>query len=219
MSASTRGESPETATPVGESLRRVAAFGAVLEVAVLCLGILGLIIATPALRPWLAVLSGINAELGEMSLESLNGINPIDIVVLALAATTFAGFWPGPGRPHKLWMGLAILLPLAGIAVLLVTNLQGRSGLMGGGFVMSLLLLGDRPFRPLGYLGLVANLVLFAGDFATTGAGSALIASLIAVGYVMLLIWFAWIAACFLSPGTCATTGDPPPSQTFHAIR
>jgi len=99
-------------------------------------------------------------------------------------------------------MGLASLLPLAGIAVLFATNLQGRSGLMGGGLVLSVLLLGDRTFRPLGYLGAVANLLLLAGDFATSGAGSPLVASLIAVGYVMLLVWFVWIAVWFLRPGT-----------------
>jgi hypothetical protein len=150
------------------------------------------------------VLFEINAQLGEMSLESLSGINPIDIVVLALAATTYAGFWPGPARPHKRWMGLAILLPLAGIALLFATNLQGRSGLMGGGLVLSVLLIGDRTLRPLGYLGAVANLLLLAGDFATSGAGSALVASLIAAGYVMLVVWFAAIAAWFLKPGTFA---------------
>jgi hypothetical protein len=96
-------------------------------------------------------------------------------------------------------MGLASLLPLAGIAVLFATNLQGRSGLMGGGLVFSVLLLGDRTFRPLGYLG-VTNLLLLAGDFATSGAGSTLVAGLIAVGYVMLVVWFAWIAVWFLRP-------------------
>ena len=52
---------------------------------------LGFVIATPDLRLWVAVLFGISAELGEVSLESLGGINPIDIVVFALAATTVAG--------------------------------------------------------------------------------------------------------------------------------
>jgi hypothetical protein len=199
MSTRSRGALLDTPA-LGESLRRVGAISAVLEVAALSFGILGLVVATPVLRLWLASLFGINAELGAMSLESLSGIRLIDIVVLALAALTFAGFWPGPGKPHKLWMDLAILLPLAGIAVLFATNLFGRSGLMGGGLVLSVLLLGDRMLRPLGYLGVVANVLLLTGDFATSGVGSALVASVIAVGYVMLLVWFAWIAARFLRP-------------------
>jgi hypothetical protein len=132
-------------------------------------------------------------------MDALSVITAVDIVALALAAVAFAGFWPGPGKPHRIWMGLAILLPLAGIAVLLATGLQGRSGLMGGGIVLSVLLIGGRPFRPLGYVGAMANLLLFVGDFATTGASAVLVASLVAVGYVLLVIWFAWIAWFLIS--------------------
>jgi hypothetical protein len=96
-------------------------------------------------------------------------------------------------------MGLAILLPLAGIAVLLGTGLQGRSGLMGSGLVLSVLLIGNRTFRSLGYLGGVANLLLLIGDFATFGTGSALVASLVAFGYVLLIVWFASIAWLLMS--------------------
>ena len=85
----------------------------------------GLLHRDAALRPRLGVLFGSKAELGEMSLESLSGINTTDIVVFALAATTFARLLAGAGRPRKLWMGLAILLPLAGIAVLFATSLHG----------------------------------------------------------------------------------------------
>jgi hypothetical protein len=183
----------------GESLRRLGGVAAALEATVLCVGIIALIVASPVLQPWLAVLFGINAGLDGMSMDALSVITAVDIVALALAAVAFAGFWPGPGKPHRIWMGLAILLPLAGIAVLLATGLQGRSGLMGGGIVLSALLIGGRPFRPLGYLGAVANLLLLVGDFATTGARAVLVASLVAVGYVLLVIWFAWIAWFLIS--------------------
>jgi hypothetical protein len=183
----------------GESLRRLGGVAAALEATVLCVGIIALIVASPVLQPWLAVLFGINAGLDGMSMDALSVITAVDIVALALAAVAFAGFWPGPGKPHRIWMGLAILLPLAGIAVLLATGLQGRSGLMGGGIVLSVLLIGGRPFRPLGYVGAMANLLLFVGDFATTGASAVLVASLVAVGYVLLVIWFAWIAWFLMS--------------------
>jgi hypothetical protein len=183
-----------TSTIAGESFRRLGGVAAALEATVLSVGVVGLIVASPVLQPWLAVLFGINAALAGLSMDALSVISAIDIVVLALAVLAFAGFWPGPGKPHRIWMGLAILLPLAGIAVLLATGLQGRSGLMGGGIVLSVLLVGSRTFRPLGYLGGAANLLLLVGDFSTSGARSALVASLVAVGYVLLVIWFAWIA-------------------------
>jgi hypothetical protein len=188
-----------TTTISGESLRRLGGVGAALEAAVLCVGIVGLLVASPVLQPWLAVLFGINAALAGMSLDSLSVITAIDIVVLALAAIAFAGFWPGPGKPHRVWMGLAILLPLAGIAVLLATGLQGRSGLMGGGLVLSVLLIGSGTLRPLGYLGGVANLLLLVGDFATSGPRFVLVASLVAFDYMLLIVWFAWIAWFLMS--------------------
>jgi hypothetical protein len=194
-----------TTTTASESLRRLGGIGAALEATVLGVGIVGLIVESPVLRPWLAVLFGINAALGGLSLEALSAINAIDIVVLALAAIVFAGFWPGPVKPHRAWMGLGILLPPAGIAVLLATGLQGRSGLMGGSLVLSVLLIGNRTFRPLGYLGGGATLLLLVGDFATSGARSAPVASLVAFGYMLLIAWFAWIAWFLMS----RTSGGP----------
>ncbi len=119
--------------------------------------------------------------------------------MLLLTAVTFLGFWPGPGKPHKIWMGVAIALPLAGIAVLLATGLWGRSGLMGGGLVLSFLMLGDGAFRPLGFLGMAVNLLLLIGDFATVGPGVPLVAALVAVGYLLLLVWLVWIAGSLLN--------------------
>ncbi len=179
---------------------------AILAVAIFVMGIVGLAIGSPSLRPWLAVLFGINAAVGAVSLGTLRAANPVDIAVLVLTAVTFIGFWPGPGKPHKIWMGVAIALPLAGIAVLLATGLWGRSGLMGGGLVLSLLMLGDRAFRPLGFLGIAANSLLLVGDFATGGSSVPVIAALVAVGYLLLLVWFVWIAARLLSakPSPCA---------------
>jgi hypothetical protein len=187
----------------GESLRRLGGVSAALEAAALGVGIVGLLVTSPVLQPWLAVLFGINTALAGMSLDSLSVINAIDITVLFLAAIAFVGFWPGPGKPHRIWMGLAILLPLAGIAVLLATGLWGRSGLMGGGLVLSVLLIGSGTLKPLGYLGGVANLLLLVGDFATSGARSALVASLVASGYALLVVWFAWIAWLLVSRTSC----------------
>jgi hypothetical protein len=84
-------------------------------------------------------------------------------------------------------MCLAILLPFAGIVVLLATTLAGRSGLVGGGIVLSLLMLGSRTHRPLGILGLVANLFLLVGDFATAGS-SVPVAGMAGVSYVLLVV-------------------------------
>lgn len=173
---------------------RAGGVASVLAAGVLLIGIAGLATGSSVLRPWLAVLFGINSGVGGVSLGSLKVVNPIDILLLVLAGVVFAGFWPGPDEPHKIWIGLAILLPFAGIGVLVATGLAGRSGLMGGLLVLSFLMIGERSLRLASWLGIGASLLLFIGDFATTGPASTLVAGVVAAGYVFLVGWFVWIA-------------------------
>ncbi len=177
-----------------------AAISSLLVIALLLTGIIGLAIALPGLglKNWLVVLFGINAGVGEVSYNSLSILNPLDIVVLVLTGLTFVGFWPGLGKAHKVWNSIAVALPFIGIVVLLVTGMAGRSGLMGAGLVMSCLMFGDHSFRPLAYLGVVANVLLLFGDFATSGVQTLVVAALVAIGYVLLIVWFGLIAARLL---------------------
>jgi hypothetical protein len=187
------------------SLALVGGLAATLAAAILVVGVFGLAAGSSGIRPWLSVLLGINAGVGGVTLGSLRVVNIIDVAILLAAGVAFAGFWPGPGGPHKVWMGLAILLPFAGIAVLLATGLAGRSGLMGGGLVLSVLMIGSPARRVLGYLGVVANLLLLAGDFATAGP-SAVVAGVVGVGYVLLVVWLLWGAVALIAarPGSDA---------------
>lgn len=179
-------------------LSRLGGFAAIFVAAILLIGLVGFGSGVPSLLTWLTLLFAINAGLLGASLASLKVFNPLDVTVLVLTAAAFAGFWPGPGRPHKVWMGLAIALPLAGIALLFATGLAGRSGLMGGGLILSVLMLGDRRSRPLGYVGIAANLLLLVGDFGTVGR-SPIFAALVGAGYLLLILWFTWMAARLLT--------------------
>lgn len=176
----------------------VGGVAAVLSVGVLLVGVAGLALDVGTLRPWLAVLFGIDAGFGGLSLSSLEVVNLIDVAILVLAGLAFAGFWPGPGKPHKGWMALAILLPFAGIAVLLATGLWGRSGLMGGGLVLSALMISSPRHRWLGIAGAAVNALLLVGDFGTTGPESGLMSVVVGAGYLLLIGWFLWIAASLL---------------------
>lgn len=181
-------------------IRAIGAVAAFACAALLGTGIAALVVRIGGLRLWLAVLWGINASIGGVVMASLEAVNPIDVAVLLAGALAFSGFWPGPGRPHRRWMGLAIALPLVGIAVLFATGLAGRSGLMGGGLVLGSLMLGRRDLRPLGSLGIVANAALLIGDFGTVGP-SALGAWIVGVGYMLLVVWFGWMGAVLVSGG------------------
>jgi hypothetical protein len=177
----------------------VGGVAAILVAVTLLVGIGGLATHRQGGRPWLTVLFGINAGRGDVSQDTLRAIQPIDVVLLGLSGVTYASFWPGPGADYGIWMILAIAQPLLGIAVLVATHLWGRSGLMGGGLVLSILMLLGEPWTTAGWLGATASLLLLVGDFGTTGRPRRPLALVLAVGYGLLVIWFGWIAALLLT--------------------
>jgi hypothetical protein len=174
----------------------VGGVAAIVAAATLLVGIAG-VARTHRARPWLVVLFQINA--GQVSRETLRGVEPVDVVLLVLAAATYAGFWPGPGASHVVWMTVAMAQPLLGIPLLLGTRLLGRSGLMGGALVLSILMLVDGAWTATGWLGVSASLPLLVGDFGTTGRPSRIVAALLAVGYGALVSWFGWVAVLLLT--------------------
>lgn len=149
-------------------------------------------------RSWLVVLHEVNAAPGRSSLDSLRGVRAVDVALLLLSAGAYAGTWPHLGSDHPLWLSIAIAQPLAGVPLLLATQRVGRSGLMGGALVVSLLMVVEDLWPPAGWLGVAASSLLLVGDLGTTGRGSRLRASAIAVGYVALFVWF-WVLALVLA--------------------
>lgn len=150
-------------------------------------------------RPWLLVLFGVNANRGNVTFDALRAVQPVDVLLLLLAGVTYAGFWPGPGGSQPWWMLLAIAQPLVGTAILLATRLAGRSGLMGGALVLSLLMVIDDPRTATGWLGVVASGLLLVGDFGTTERRPVSgLAPVIALGYAALVGWFGWNAVVLL---------------------
>jgi hypothetical protein len=176
-----------------------AGVSAILAAATLLAGIAGLVTHRPGGCPWLVLLCGINAGYGDVTPDSLRAAPPIDVLLLLLATVTCAGFWPGPGGSHVWWMALALAQPLLGIAVLLATRLWGRSGLMGGALVLSILMLLDGTWRVAGWLGTTASVLLLVGDVATTARPRRLLAAILTAGYAMLSLWFGWVAAVLLT--------------------
>lgn len=172
---------------------------AVLAAVILLTGTAGLATGRRRWSPWLAVLFAFNARYRCTSRGALRGVHPIDVVLLLLAGATYAAFWPGPGTTHRVWLALAIAQPLLGIPVLMVTRLSGRSGLMGGAFVLSLLMLVGGMWPAVAWLGLATSVLLLIGDFGTTARPSRLLAGPLAAGYGGLVIWFCALAALLLT--------------------
>jgi len=130
---------------------------AILAAVTLLVGIAGMVRRSHRGRPWLVVLFGINAGYGDVSPDTLRAVQPVDVLLLLLAGVTYIGFWPGPGASQAVWMSLAIAQPLLGIAILLATHLWGRSGLMGGALVLSILMVVDGTWTATGWLGVTAS--------------------------------------------------------------
>jgi hypothetical protein len=177
----------------------VGGSAAIVAAVTLLVGTAGMAPLNHRVRPWLVVLFKINAGHRDVSRQTLRGVEPVDVVLLLLAGATYTGFWPGPGANHLVWMTLAIAQPLLGIPLLLATRQSGRSGLLGGALVLSILMLVDGTWTATGWLGVTASLLLLVGDFGTTGRPSRLLAVLLAVGYGALVAWFGWVAVLLLA--------------------
>lgn len=176
----------------------VGGLAAALASVALLVGIGGLVSGAGRWSPWLAVLFGFNARYRVASRDELRGTKPIDVAVLVLAAAAYAGFWPGPGTSHVAWMTLAIAQPVLGIPLLMATKLSGRSGLMGGALVLSVLMLVDGTWPAVAWLGVSASVLLLLGDFGTTARPSRLLAGALAAGYATLIVWFACLTTLLL---------------------
>jgi hypothetical protein len=141
--------------------------------------------------------------------DPLRAFNPLDVVLLALAAAAVLGSWRVLPRANRAWRYLSVGLPFAGVALLLATHMAGRSSLMGAAFVVSLFMLRDAELRGLGVLGVVANALLFVGDLGTGSSTQPVVAVVVAVGYLLLLGWFALVAVRLLAPSRRAPSGSP----------
>ena len=194
-------------------LARSGAVAAGVVALMLLTGIAALAFGLPGLqlRTWLVVLFQINADVGSLPARPLRVFNPLDVIVLILTGVTIMAAWSLISRPSRAWLLISVTLPFFGIALLIATHLAGRSALMGAGLVIALFLARSSDTRRMGYLGICANGLLLIGDIATGDVTGPFVAVLVAVGYLLLLAWFALIGARLLlvtqsSVGRVATT-------------
>ncbi|MHB0876106.1 MAG: hypothetical protein ACYC5O_08685 [Anaerolineae bacterium] len=162
---------------------------------------------SPIQDNWLIVLLKLNAGFDGVSFDLLTGPNLLDVAILVLVGTTYLGLYAALRQTSKLWSAIAVAMPFLGIVVFVATRLSGRSGVMGGGLVMSLVILRSGVFgRAIAILGIVANVLLLVGDFGTTGGSSSVIVAItLAIGYVLLTVWFFLIGRRLLDLGQGAS--------------
>jgi hypothetical protein len=186
---------------VGSRVRaRSGAVAAGVVALMLLSGIAALAVGLPSLqlRTWLVVLFQINADVGSLPARPLRVFNPLDVIVLILTSVTIMAVWSLIPRPSRAWLLISVTLPFFGIALLIATHLAGRSALMGAGLVIASFMARSSDTRRMGYLGFCANGLLLVGDIATGEVTGPFVAALVAVGYLLLLAWFALIGARLL---------------------
>ncbi len=152
------------------SLSWTGGAAALLAAATLLAGIGGLATRSSGLRPWLAVLFGINAGAGDVSPDTLRAIKPIDILLLSLAGVTFIGFRPGPGTRQVPW------IPGDRPAIRRHRDPAGHTpwgslGSEGGALVLSILMLVSDAWTGLGYVGIAASVLLLVGTSGQADVG------------------------------------------------
>ncbi len=179
-------------------LTQIGGVAALLVAVTLLIGAAGLVVGAGRWSPWLAILFGFNARYRVASRDELHGVKAIDVALLVSAGAAYVAFWPGSGASHVAWMTLAIAQPLLGIPVLMATKLSGRSGLMGGALVLAVLMLVDGTWPVVAWVGVSAAVLLLLGDFGTRARPARLLAGFLAVGYGVLVAWFACLATILL---------------------
>ncbi len=152
---------------------------------------------------WLVVLFKLNAGFNGVPYDLLYGLNPVDIAILALVATTYLGLYAALRGTSKIGALIAAIQPFLGMVLLFVTKTAGRSGVMGAGLVISLVMLRSNIFsKVIACVGILASVLLLVGDLGTTpGSQSNILAILIGIGYVLLTAWFLLIGRRLLQLG------------------
>ncbi|MGO4340961.1 hypothetical protein [Pedococcus sp. 2YAF34] len=180
-------------------IRVLGGMAAVLAAATLLAGVPGMALGRARWSPWLTVLFGFNARYRVTPRDALRGVRAVDVALLLLVGATYAGFWPGPATGHAWWMTLAIAQPVLGVPLLVITKLSGRSGLMGGALVLGGLMVVDRTWPAVAWLGVASSLLLLGGDLGTTARPSRTLAGALAAGYVALVVWISLLAVLLFS--------------------
>ncbi len=219
----------ETADSRWHGLYKICGAVASILGALFLLAMIGLIIA--GLQPdslkswfalfqdnWLVVLFQLNAGSTGVRFDSLYGVNALDLVILVLVAALYLGLGAALWRTSRILSVLAVVQPFIGIVLFIATQIAGRSAVMGAGLVISLVMLRSHTFgKVIAGMGILSSILLLIGDMGTsTSSHSMVIASLIAIGYMLLVAWFFLVARAFFALGS-REPGTREDTQHFKA--
>lgn len=150
----------------------------------------------PIQSNWLVTLFKVNVPASGVTSAALTVLNPLDLGIMLLFSMLSFTLNYALRDTSRAWSLVALSMPLLGIPVFLATDTAGRSALLVSAFVFSIVMIrSDIFYRPTAYVGLAASALLFlGGDIATAVFHpSSAIAGLLAIGYVLWVIWLLLI--------------------------
>lgn len=152
---------------------------------------------------WLIVIFKLHAGFSGVHIDLLHILNLLDITILAFVGLMFLGLYATLRRVSQFWSIVAMLQPFLGIILFIITKSAGRSGVMGGGLVISLVMLKSGIFRKtIAYIGILASVLLLAGDFSAGAIPPlTLVAGLFGLGYIFFILWCLLIAKMLIQIG------------------
>ncbi len=144
---------------------------------------------------WLITIFRLHAGSNGVQLIQLYRVNPLDLTLLALIATTYIGLYLALHRSHPVLAVIAAVQPPLGILLFVLTQNAGRSSVMGACLAISLAMVLGGPFSKwLGWIGLMCSILLLAGDLGTGLAPNHILAISTGIGYVLQVSWLFAVA-------------------------
>ena len=151
---------------------------------------------------WLITIFKLHAGFGGVQIGLLDGVDLLDLAMLALAGLAVLGVCAALWRTSRIWSIVAAIQPFLGIVLFIATKNAGRSAAMGAALVISLVMLRSSVFnRATAYLGIAASVLLFVGDLSAGIPPLPIIATLFGIAYVLFTAWFFLLARRLLDLG------------------
>ena len=139
---------------------------------------------------WLVVLFKLNAGFSGVHLGMLD-LNLLDSILMVLACIALLGLYPICRQISKTWAAIAVAQPFLGLVLFIITRMAGRLGIMSAVLIVSIMLLrSDDHRKSTSVVGILAGILTIVGDGFTEVTFSIINSTLIAIGYVLMMVWF-----------------------------
>lgn len=139
---------------------------------------------------FILVIFKLHAHISGVREAALEVLRPLDITVMVLFSVVSFALYAALKVVSRFWAAGAAALTPIGLMMYLITEETGRSGIIAGSLVFSVLMLKGGPFgRLMASLGLSASTLLLIADGAIGFGFMEPFAVIMGVGYGLFVLW------------------------------